>query len=281
MEVKVSSGWSWVRFWSNGGTLVLLMVVGATTGMTVTMSRAIPPTEAPGLRLDRGAVDARQAADREEAALAPRDATSEKMRELFLEQGRAEWSGEAEELTEARRRTLASLAEELEAEHGGRALSAMRAEAVERLEAAFESELDEQERRGRLGSYPRMLERYGLTREGRWLAPPFVVRTLYKARWNAIFGRPFTEGFDRAEGLAYYGWLALHASKADLNLRADALQAYAELGGERVEEAWGMLAFRTGDRERAAIHFARVLEKERSSRVRNHWLAAVGDIVGD
>ena len=126
-----------------------------------------------------------------------------------------------------------------------------------------------------VGSFPRMLDRYGLLREGVIIAPRFVARTLFKARWNAVAQRSLTDGLERVELQAYWGWLALGAHNVEPHRRVPAAEAYAEAAGRHATEARAVLAFETEQPATSADLFAAAYRQSGNLRVRNHALAAL------
>jgi hypothetical protein len=106
------------------------------------------------------------------------------------------------------------------------------------------------------------------------VAPRFVIRTMYKARWNVIVGLEPTLFFKPIELLSHFGWLALHADNAPISLRLNALQQYAQAGGQRVAEATGVLQFLAGNYREAVRFLAVAYQRESSWRLRNYLLGA-------
>ena len=65
------------------------------------------------------------------------------------------------------------------------------------FDAAFDewgSEPSSEEIEGLFGGFPEIMERYGLMRDGVLIAPRLTLRSLYKARWNAIHRQALTDG---------------------------------------------------------------------------------------
>lgn len=214
------------------------------------------------------------ASDRRAADQCPRSEAVLGLERLLAAQGRAEVGpGESAEAFQERQAALSEAADRVRRTHGHDALPALRARDTGRLEAALAGALEAETRDALLGSFPRMLERYGLVVGGERIAPFFVTRTLFKARWNALVHLPPTDGFARSELRAYWGWLALHSSGADVALREAALDRYAAAGGERVNEARAVLAHRAGHPSEAARWLDRAVSRHGGLRLRNHALA--------
>ncbi|MEM9072806.1 MAG: hypothetical protein AAGE52_30145 [Myxococcota bacterium] len=239
------------------------------------LPQAVFPREGPSLWLDATEVAAVVA--EEDALPAPSGEQVERLRELFAEQGRAETIESEPRVvfrtrTEALRNTTLALREEA----GDDAVVALRAAAVTRAFEALRGGLSAEDEEAALGTFPRMLERYDAMRDGRIVAPSFVVRTLYKARWNGIHQLPLTDGFHPVELQAYHGWLALHATAASAERRRSALDAYQRAGGRNVVEARAYLAALAGHAAEASLGYGRIWENHGNLRARNHALAIQG-----
>ena len=74
---------------------------------------------------------------------------------------------------------------------------------------------------------------------------------------------------------AYWGWLALEAASAPIELRLEALEHYEEATGRPAHEARATLLYLGGDALRASDLFTRAYEDFGSVRLRNHALAAL------
>jgi hypothetical protein len=122
-----------------------------------------------------------------------------------------------------------------------------------------------------LGVFPEAIARHRATRNGDEVAPHFVLRTLYKARWNLAMGLATDHAFTPVEGRAYHGWLALHADNLGPGMRSKALLAYGRAGGRYVPEAQGVLAFLGQDYAQAVAALTLAYQTSPSLRVRN-WL---------
>lgn len=241
--------------------------------LTWVWSRPAPaaPLEMPPLVLDARAVAAQIAADAAAAQRAPDD--DERSR-LYREANVAEHDGR--EPPERARRRSAALVERLRAyaeAHGEDAVEGLRARDLARAEAALRGELPAGDRVSELGGFPRMMERYGLARGGRQVAPRFVVRTVFKARWNALHGRELTQGLSRVEQLAYWGWLATRGEGAPVERRLAAVEQYASAGGAHAAEIRAVLLYGDGRLEEARQAFERAYATNPTFRLRNHALA--------
>lgn len=232
--------------------------------------------EMPALALPPDAVRAQITADRSAAERAPADDDASRARlEVFEEANVAEVEAADSPGRAARRReqlaeTLAGLVEA----HGEDAVEATRAADLARAERAMRGELPEVQHAPALGGFPSVLERWSMARRGRQVAPRFVVRTAFKARWNAMYGREPTEGMSEVERRAHWGWLALHGDAAPFAMRTEAVDHYAAAGGERAEEARGVLLYDEGMGEAAQTAFETAHAQQPTFRLRNHALAA-------
>jgi hypothetical protein len=160
-------------------------------------------------------------------------------------------------------------------EHDGvDAIRSLRAELLLQLPAALAGLEDEEQDAAMLGVFPRMLARYGLTRDGVVVGPAFVVRVLYAARFNVILGLPPTSDFAPVELRAYWGWLALGSEDVNPVRRMDALQRYADAGGEHVLEARAALLLALGRGMDASHLYEEGYRRTGNMRLRNHAMAA-------
>lgn len=232
------------------------------------------PVEVPALTLPADQVRAAIDAERARAADAPDDALEARRRALYLEQGLAEVQPGDEARAIERHRELAAVLAEIAAAHGEDGVAAIRARDVERMVPALAGQGDATERAGELGGFASSLERWGATVEGRRVASEHVIRALFAARWNVAHGRPPTDGFGTLRLRAYHGWLALHGDAAPPALRAAALDAYEQAGGEGADEARAVLAWRAGEPDLAAAAFTRAHQRTGNLRMRNHAAAA-------
>ncbi|MEM1417670.1 MAG: hypothetical protein AAGH15_22420, partial [Myxococcota bacterium] len=219
--------------------------------------------------------DARAAAELDEsAALTELAARVDAQRRL--EAGGAEAQRAAEGTHADRMGRLEAAAAALREEGGEEALDAFVASEAEGLAAALQGALAPDAEAAALGSFPRMLARYGLAREGALVAPRLVTRSLFKATVNGLLQRELTAGFSAVELQAYWGWLAF-SEAAPVDQRRGALTRFREAGGDVTRslelEAW--LAFRSGTFAEAAELYERLADATGSQRARNHALALV------
>lgn len=254
------------------------MVLFATTlvcGLVLfAIPRAVEPNEMPVLTLSADEVRQIEAEDARRAANAPHTETAKQVRQLYLSFGESESLAlENQALLRQRRTALHHQRDLVLKESGPDAADALRCEAVEQLEAALNGRPVAQIT-GILGVFPNVLEHFRATRDGLEVAPHFVVRTLYKARWNRMFDLPVSDGFAPAEKRAYFGWIGLHAEGQPLAERRKALIEYAAAGGPRAAEAQGVLAFLDSDYPHAVELLTRAYEETPSLRLRNYLRGA-------
>jgi hypothetical protein len=257
--------------------LLVLVMLSALTTAWLMLPRAVPMVEPPSLTLERTEARRVHDHDRSLAEAAPRSEATKALERLIREQNLAEVGpGEPAGTFDARRQEVARAVERVRADHGADGLEALRAVAVEGLDRTMDGGVALGEQDALLGSFPRVGARYGLWHDGYRVAPRFVVRTLFKARWNALVGLAPTERLAPAEELAYWGWLALHAPVADVSRREEALRRYGALGGKGVHEAQAWMAHRAGRPAEAARWMALAQEASGGVRLRNHtlWLMA-------
>jgi hypothetical protein len=227
--------------------VILLLGVIACAALLFAQKRAVTPGEMPSLVLDAGEVAQAIAADAAAAQRVPKSNTAEQLKTYWLEQSRVDREGiEPEHERRVRADDMFFAYNALKKEVGEAAALTLRSEAAQQLDAALDGKLMTDEARDVLGGFPTMLAREGCSRGGELVAPRFVVRTLFKARWNLSHGLAADHAFVRIERLAFYGWQALHAERLPLDRRLNALEAYATYGGKRVAQAAGVLLHRGG-----------------------------------
>jgi hypothetical protein len=252
----------------------LLVAAAAAGALLICLPRAVEPSELPALVLDAAQVAAQERSDAELAAL-PATAEAEQLLALFHGFGETEVvSLDNAQLREQRRHTLHRLQELLRQKAGARAVLALRARALARLEAALDGALEGPDVKGWLGVFPNVLEQYQVTRDGLEVAPHFVVRTLYKARWNKLCNLPVEADLSPIERQAYFGWLGLHAGNLPVAERRQALVGYAAAGGEQAEQAQGVLAYLDRDYAGAEKALERAYARAPSLRLRNYLRGA-------
>lgn len=235
------------------------------------LPRPTRPNRPPALQLQEQAVRAQLALDAERARTAPMDDDVEELQALFLESGQQEVAPyqQAFDLKQRMHRSYKLLQRITEA-HGPEAIQALRAAATEALEPVLRGEVTGDARDALLGNFPNVLARHNATIDGHPVAPRFVIRTLYKARWNTLSGLPNSAGFSAIEGQAYFGWLALHADDVPLSMRLQAIPEFELAGGAHVDEAAGVLLYQAGHYSEARDAFERAHDKAPSLRVRNY-----------
>ncbi len=256
------------RLTASGARLILGTTAAGCAAVLLAIPQAVIPREGPGLMLDRGQVAA--VLDAESNVQPPDGENAERLLELHAEQGRVEVTeGESRDAFAAReqaiREAIATLTDE--------EIAALRASAMQKLEPALAGDLSNEEETEVLGTFRQMLERYGAMQEGELVAPEFVVRTLYKGRWNGIHRRELTEGFSTVEEQAYWGWLGLHAETAPMGRRLDGLELYRRSGGGHADEAQAYMSFLSGHEARSSTEYAAIAEARGDVRARNHALA--------
>ena len=257
------------------GAVLLMALPAACATWLLLVPRVMEPRALPALTLSADAVALTLERDRKAAATASHTALADNLRALLMTQGEAEVRG-LEDATDYqhRRAELAKQHAALVAAEGEAASNALRAEAMQQLDAALELRLPRDRARNVLGALPNMLARDHAAHEGTLIAPRFVVRTLYKARWNLLFGLRPEHGFSAVERQAFFGFQALHAERLPIVKRAEALREYARAGGAHADEALGVLLYRSGDFKQAMTVLDAVAEAEGNVRVRNYALAA-------
>lgn len=257
------------------GAMLLLVLAVACAALLFAQDRASAPRELPSLTLPVQAVQRVLHADAQAARAAPSSQRARALAALLIEHGRIEAQGlEEAQRYQDRRSALVQGYRELAAEVGAATALRLREKALLQLEAALALRLREDAAKAVLGSFPAVLAREGASRNGELVAPHFVVRTLYKARWNLLHGLKGDHGFATVEKRAYYGWQALHAERVALAQRIEALHAYGLAGGEDVEEALGVLLLRQGDHAQALRALEHAYRAHGGLRLRNALIAA-------
>jgi len=243
----------------------------------------VEPVEMPALTLDPDAVRAVVADEEALARRVPSGSESiDLLRRLYSEQGLGELVPGSHEAARNRGANIISATAQVRSEHGDEAVEALRAEAVLKVLDALNGRLSREERDGLLGSFGRILRRYDVIRgEDELVAPGFVVQVLYKARWSSIHGLTPTDGMSPIELQAYWGWLALHAERAEGQWRRTALDQYEAAGGAHVLEARGVLAYREGDYNAAGVYLDEAYGQTGSVRLRNARLAVLAAAAAD
>lgn len=254
------------------GTLV---VVGALAFLFAQPRPAAPDTR-PRLTISSVKVSQQLALDRALSTPEPAWAdTVVALDALLDEQGASEALGK-ETRAEATRRTrnLADAVASLPAEEAEPIKASARARAAVRFRMAWERHSLTDDAAAFMGSFRNTFRSYGLRDQDLGGTAAFVGGVLFKARWNAVFGQPLTEGLTRTELLAYWGWLGFEASAAP-DRRAAALQELAKLGYPRTAEAEGYNLLQL-DRSAAHSAFLQGYERTGQPRLRNLALGTTG-----
>ena len=259
-----------------GLQLFVLWLVATLAGIAlIALPRAVAPLELPALTLDEEDVSTQEAEDAQLAANAPNTEKAKALWADYINFGEAEIMVVGQQmLLEQRRRMLRRLLDAVVEESGPKAGQAMRALALSKLEAALSGELPKAELKGVLGIFPHVLMQHMVTRDGLELGPHFVVRTLYKARWNRMCGLLPEAELSPIERRAYFGWMGLHAANLPIRERRQALMGYAAAGGVEADQALGVLAFLDHDYARAADSLERAYAQKANFRLRNYLRGA-------
>jgi hypothetical protein len=257
----------------SGATLILTSVATSCVAILLAMPKPVEPVELPALVVPRAATDTAREADRSLAAALPTGAAVTRVRRLLDETARGETRREAFGSASRRRTQMDAAVGVLLHEKGASALRAIRARATLDALSALEHELPERVRR--LGRFMESLTQYGAYRDGTRLAPWPVVRVMFFARVNAMLGRLPTDGMTTDDQRMYWGWLALHATSAPIDLRMRALTHYGDLGGKNAAEAAGVMLYRLGEIREASRAFEILHAQNGSLRARNHALAGL------
>jgi hypothetical protein len=255
-------------------TLMLFVVVVSCTGLLLWQPRRIALTQMPPLVLPAGPVRDALAAEEKAAAAAPATELAVQLDRQWLEGGRIERDGDEPQYSRlARWQRAHRLYGKVVKESGEDAALALRARAVERLDDAIDLKLKPELASDVMGDFALLLEREGCARRGELLAPRFVVRLLYKARWNIGHKLPPDYRFTSIEKRAYFGWQALHADRLPAEQRMRALDAYRRHGGRRVDEAAGVLLRKSQQAHMASAVFSAAYRSSPTLRLRNATFA--------
>lgn len=259
--------------------IVLALCGGSAIGVALIIHpRPVTPRFPPALVLQANAVAEQIKKDQEFAQCRTQirqKSQADELEALFMQSGEAEQGGlEDSTRIRKRRKRIAELVEVLNTDSGPRVLDLLRAAATEELSRILAGNGQRRAANGYMGTFPNLLTYHHAAWKGRRTAPLFVIRTLYKARWNTLHGLDHSTGFSAIETQAYFGWLALHADRLPLSIRLSALPAYAAAGGERADEAAGVLLYSAGQFSKASQAFRKALKESYSLRVRNYLLAS-------
>jgi len=264
------------RFTPDGGRLLVAVIVVSCSAVILYAPQPVAPQETQPLELDPHQVSRILQEDRALAESLRETEATLLIDQVYREAGLAEL-GEPEDSLAARARneemaeTIRSLAES----DGEDTVLALRARTTDLAMRALKGELSAEERRGLLGTFAMIMERYSVIVDDRLVAPEFVVRTLYKARWNGYMRLELTSGFEDTELRAYWGWLALEAPSIEVRRRFDALEQLRATTAEDFTEAQAALLFLGGDYPQAADLYDALYQQSGNLRYRNHALAAV------
>jgi hypothetical protein len=254
----------------------LLPLLGVASALLlVSLPRAVIPGELPALALSAPAVAAQQREDLQLAAAAPQTALANELLSWFENFGQTEADVlDNAKLRMVRQHRLHGIYERLRSESGPAATRAVRAVAVSKFEDVLAGRIKGEAARGWLGVFPNVLVQYLVTRDGLELAPHFVVRTLYKARWNRMLNLAAEDDLSQVERQAYFGWLGLHVEQLPMHERRNALLGYAAAGGGNAREAQGVLAFLDHDYTRSVECLREAYAQSPSLRLRNYLRGA-------
>jgi hypothetical protein len=246
---------------------------------TLAVPQPVNPWEMPSLVLDRAAVSDAIRFERALAAEAPDSEEARALRSLFLDHGRAE-ANPPYSIDDYNRRQIAihHATRALAERHGPSALGMLRAHAVEEATEAFcdgDHEPESEEEVALVGGFTEVARSYQLVRDGEVIAPELTIRSLYKARWNAIHRQPLVDGFSAIELQSYWGWLAFHGWGKPLEERRDALVAFKKAGGNGAYEAAALFELLADRPERAATGLQALYEERGELRFRNLGLGAL------
>lgn len=257
----------------------VLLVALACSIVVLLAPRPVEPSRLPALRLDTDLVEAQRVRDRALVARArglSRDRELQQLVNLFEEEGLVELEALVDvTLLGKQRGERAALAERVFARLGEEGTRAFTALTVDDAMRALAGDRRSDRARGLLGSFPELLTSYGYAdRSGRWLAPELSIRSLYKARFNTIFGRPPTYDFSAIELQAYEGFNALQSGALPPAQRAEAAAAFYRAGGIDAAEALSVWLFQGGQHADSLALFAQEYERTHALRVRNMMLVA-------
>jgi hypothetical protein len=258
----------------------LFVVAVACLLLLCAVPRPLVPSELPAVRLPEAAMAKTVAQDALDEKQAPTSPAAMELERLFLEHGEAEDAGRDSTTTRmARQQALSAAYKELVAQDGAIAGVRLRARELGKMEAALALRLPEEQVRGVMGVFANALDVHSVTRGGEEIAPHFVLRTLYKVRFNLAVDQAPDLALSDVEQMAYYGHIGFHAHALQAERRLRALGKFASVAGAaqqaRAKEAQGVLLYRSGafaEAERALVA-AHTLTGH--IRLRNYALGAV------
>jgi hypothetical protein len=259
------------------GVLALLITAVVCALVAIVAPRPVEPSRLPALRLPASLVAAQLARDRALSARAPAGPEERALIALIAREGHAELAAESNlERLSSERAELVSAARTLYTRLGAEGTRAFVAALTERALAALRELKQTREEQELLGSFPRLLLRYGYVSErGVLLAPELSVRALYKARLNLITEHPMEHDLSPIELQAHAGWKALHAGALEPEHRANAARLFYESGGLDGAETYAIWLYQSGAHVRAATLLRREHERTGLVRLRNMALFAL------
>ena len=258
-------------------------VAVACTLVVLLLPAAVVPAEYPRLTFDPAAVEEVFAHDAALARSAPSSEAVDRLRSL--EYDRAELETTPHRADGSMERMMASVryaVRQVTLQDGPGAIAALRAQAVEQVIPALRGDLTPEVEHHVLGSFPTIVDRYDLAEGGKLVAPPIVIRSLYKAVWNFAHNQPPTEGFAAIEREAYWGWLLTHGGEdIPAGLEQHAVTELMKATPSPVaREIVGVHALRRGSTTVAAQLFDRLWDETHQLRFRNYAAAARADATG-
>lgn len=252
--------------------LVFLIAGSAVFFIAGSWVRAVEPTELPVLHLAPRLIEKVRAQTKTNLGRAKGNAVARALTQIVCEQGLAEL-GQGRAPVEWEKQKAMRLKVLRDAQRTGM-LDVARDQAVGALFSVWQGKGPDERQQELLGTFEKNLDRYQLRLHEKIPTTQFVVRTLYKARWNAIVGLPLTEGFSPFELRAYWGWLGLHSDRIGASIRDIALERYAATGGDNVAEARAVLAFGDGHTADAFTYLKEVCVPAGCEyRIRNYMMA--------
>ncbi|MEM7448797.1 MAG: hypothetical protein AAF355_11200 [Myxococcota bacterium] len=256
--------------------LILLSTAVGCTIVLLFLPRPNTPTDLPPLLLDVHEADQVTYGDRALYSQYRPTPESRQLEEILHEEGEAALrTVETPAEFRDRRNRVAQAYQTLRQVQGETAILELRAKMTEEAFLGLKGALRPAKRRKVLGAFGGHLQKYGAVSDGVLVAPPLVVRALYKARWNVAAGRKNLADFAPVERQAYWGWLALGRSGAETTRRLAALKQFEAAGGELPTGAVGVLAYFGGDMAEASRLFDEEYRRHGSLRFRNWALYAI------
>jgi len=240
------------------GVFALIVTAAACAVLVLATPRAIVPRQLPALVLDPVRVQAAIDADDALIGKVAHGLDIDELHVRYLEIGRAERAGpigqrEANDMQFG----LRSLAQAVFARVGEPGRRALRAQALQRFMVALgavETSDVAADVLSELGSFPDLLQSYGILDARRQLvAPELCLRASFKARWNLMLGLPITQDFATVEVQAFEGWIALHANAAPTERRLQAARAFHLASGHRSALAFATWLFTAGHSNEARV----------------------------